>query len=156
MAQRGAKELGKRETGASFAWIESFRKPPIVLNEVCGEACGFCEETVADWFAKPILNETCMQRKNAVPCGSLIRWFRYVKFQFIPHREYSLIPLEETLGQIYFWVLLFSPCQFHYTNAPYPSSSTRSRTRRTNRWSLGTFQKATHFRKWGILVRKVY
>jgi len=94
------------------------------MNEVFGEAHGFCEETVADWIAKPILNETCMQRKNPVPCGPVTDWFLHVKIQFVPHREHSWLPLEMALGQIFFRVLLFSPCQFHSINAPYSSSST--------------------------------
>ena len=95
-----------------------------MLSEVCGETCGFCEETVADWIAKPILNETCMRRKNPVPCGSVTDWFHYVKIQFVPHREHSWLPLEMTLGQIFFRVRVFPPCQFHSTNSPYLSSST--------------------------------
>jgi len=94
------------------------------LNEVCCEACGFCEEIVADWIARPILDETCMQRKNPIPCGSVIDWFHCVEIQFIPHREHSWLPLQMALGQIFFRIRLFSPCQFHSTNATYSSSST--------------------------------
>jgi len=104
--------------------VRKFRKWQIVLNEACGEACGFCEEIVADWIAKPILNETCMQRKIRSLAVPLQTVFIMVKIQFVPHREHSLHPLEMALGQIFFRVRLFSLCQFHSANPPYSSSST--------------------------------
>jgi len=134
MAQEGAKKLGKREPGASYKWLESFRKWQIVLNEVCGETFRFCEESVADCIVKPIINETCMQRKNPVPCGSVTDWFYYVKIQFIPHREHSWLPLEMALGQIFFRVRLFSPVSFipimHHTYFHLHVTLTRRTNRR--------------------------
>jgi hypothetical protein len=48
-----ATKLGKSEFTASTAGLESFRKrPQIVFNEVCGEACDVCEETVVDLVPK--------------------------------------------------------------------------------------------------------
>jgi hypothetical protein len=48
-----------------------------------------------------------MQRKNPVPCGSVIDWFYFIKIQFIPHREHSWLPLEMALGKIFCRVRLF-------------------------------------------------